>query len=75
MGLGSNAGGLSQDPFHPLFQRSTSTGIFPWVSTCWVSLPSSKRLMPLRPCEAITIKSVLALLGLVHNQAPWCVTP
>lgn len=31
------------------FQRSTSTGVCEWVNTCWVSLPSNRRLIPLRP--------------------------
>ena len=44
-------------------QRKTSTGMCECVSTCCVSLPSSKRLMPLRPCEAITIKSAFCFLA------------
>src|SRR6218665_2077636 len=44
-------------------QRSTSTGICECVSTCWVSLPSSRRLRPLRPCDAITIRSHLCFLA------------
>jgi hypothetical protein len=32
-----------------LFYRNTSTGIFEWVSTFWVTLPSSSAPMPPRP--------------------------
>src|SRR6185369_8302494 len=48
-----------QQYLHRIFQRSTSTGMLLWVRTCCVSLPSRMRLKPLRPCEAITIRSHL----------------
>ena len=38
-------------------QRYTRTGIFEWVSTFWVSLPSSRPLIPRRPCEPMKIRS------------------
>jgi hypothetical protein len=37
--------------------RYTSTGILECVSTFWVSLPSKSALTPLRPWEAIMMRS------------------
>jgi hypothetical protein len=37
--------------------RQTSTGIFEWVNTFRVSLPSRSALTPRRPCEAMKIRS------------------
>ena len=38
-------------------QRYTSTGMLLWVRTLTVWLPKTTADMPLRPCDAITIKS------------------
>ena len=38
-------------------QRHTNTGVFVYVSTLFVTLPSKIADSPLRPCDAITIRS------------------
>ena len=38
-------------------QWITSTGMAVWVSTLLVTLPSSTAVMPLLPCEAMTMAS------------------
>src|SRR6185295_5039273 len=38
-------------------QRQTRTGILLWIRTLWVSLPSTRPATPLRPCEAMRIRS------------------
>jgi GNAT superfamily N-acetyltransferase len=39
------------------FQRHTNTGVFVFVSTLFVTLPRTIADSPLRPCDAITIRS------------------
>ena len=47
------AGGWEEGRAH----RYTITGNVVCASTFWVSLPTSRRLMPLRPCEAMKMTS------------------
>ena len=53
--------------------RHTMTGMVEWVRTLVVSLPSSKPSSPLRPCEAITMRShsfdAAALMIASHGAA------
>ena len=42
-----------------LYYLTISTGIFAWVNTLRVSLPSSTAARPLRPCEVMTMRSQL----------------
>ena len=42
-----------------LHYLTISTGIFAWVNTLRVSLPSSTAARPLRPCEVMTMRSQL----------------
>jgi hypothetical protein len=46
-------------PGNALYQRMTSTGSVLRASTSAVWLPSSTRVTPRRPCEVITIRSLL----------------
>ncbi len=46
-----------------------TTGILEWVSTLWVTLPSSSDANPPRPCDDMKIKSHFFLRAVA--RMPW----